>query len=175
MAHASTGPRMMKARIREELRDYAVVAGYLFICIGALELYRTAMLRDAGISYSPFGFAIVKALILGKFALLGKAAGLGVLGQGQPLGLQILIRAFLFALLLIVLMGIEELASGWLHGRSMAETVAEIGAAPLLTLFADAIMLMLMGFPLLATVEISRALGPGQLWELLRRRSPDAT
>jgi hypothetical protein len=175
MVHESAGEHGLKDRIRAELRDYAVVAGYLFVCIGALELYRTAILRDAGIAYSPFGFAIVKALILGKFALLGKAAGVGTRGSSQSLGWRILRKAFLFALLLVVLMVLEELASGWLHGRSVAETVAEVGAAPLLTLFADAIMLMLMGLPLLATVEISDALGPGRLRELLRKRSPDAS
>jgi hypothetical protein len=174
MAHAPPGQQSLQERIRAELRDYAVVAGYLFVCIGALELYRTAILRDAGIAYSPFGFAIVKALILGKFALLGKAVGLGTRGSGQSLGWRIVSRAALFALLLVVLMGLEELVSGWLHGRSVVETVAEVGAAPLLTLFADAIILVLMGLPLLAMVEFARILGPDRLGELLRSRSPGA-
>ena len=50
---------------------------YLYVCFGAMLLYKMAILHAAGIDYAPYGLAAVKALILGKFMLLGRAARLG--------------------------------------------------------------------------------------------------
>ena len=58
----------VKARLREELRHYLFVSAYLYVCIGAIELFKIAVLRDAGIVYLPLGFAAAKALILRLWA-----------------------------------------------------------------------------------------------------------
>jgi hypothetical protein len=155
----------IRARLRAELRDYAIVAGYLYVCLGVLVIYRTAILRDAGVTFSPLGFALVKALVLGKFALLGKAAGLGE-GIGRTVGARIAWKSVLFALLLIALSAVEELVVAWLHTDSFRAAVAEVAALHGLTVVA---------VPLLATVELSRVLGPGRLGELLRQPPAGAT
>jgi hypothetical protein len=158
----------IRARLREELRDYAIVAGYLYVCLGVLAIYRTAILRDAGVAFSPLGFALVKALVLGKFALLGKAAGLAE-GLGRTVGARIAWKSVLFALLLIALSAVEELVAAWLHTGSFRAAVAEVAALHVLTVLADAAVLLLVAVPLLAAVELSRALGPGRLGQLLRQ------
>jgi len=63
--------------VSHELWQFAIIAGYLYVCLGALILFKTAILRGEGISYAPFGVAAVKALVLGKFILLVHAVGLG--------------------------------------------------------------------------------------------------
>lgn len=168
MSESSRVKATIGERLREELYAYAIVAGYLYVCIGVLTLYKTAILRDVGIVFAPLGFAAVKALILGKFILLGKAAGLGARGGAASLGWRIVRKAVLFLALLIVLEALEEVASGWLHGHSIAETVAELGDAPLLTALADALVLLLVLVPFIALTEISAALGPGVLVRMLR-------
>jgi hypothetical protein len=154
------------------LRDYAVVAGYLYVCLGVLVLYRTAILRDAGVAYAPYGFALIKALLLGKFALLGKAAGLGDRQPSATLLGQIARKVVLFVLLLVALSALEELATGWLRGRSPAAAISDLGGFPFLTLAADALVMMLVAAPIVATVEVARALGPGELMRLLRGPPP---
>lgn len=62
----------MTHRVVHELRQYAVISAYLYVCFGALLLYKTAILNGQGISYAPYGIAAIKALILGKFILLGR-------------------------------------------------------------------------------------------------------
>jgi hypothetical protein len=159
--HGSVG-----ARLRAELRDYAVVAGYLYVCLTVLALYKTAILREAGVAFSPLGFAIVKALVLGKFALLGKAVGLGE-GLGQRLWTRVAAKAVLFALLLVVLSTIEELVAGWWRDGSLAAGLAAVAALAPLTVVADALVLVLVAVPLLAFVEVARVLGPGEFRRLL--------
>lgn len=157
------------ARLREELREYAIVAVYLYVCFGVLIVYKSAVLRGAGVEYLPAGFAVVKALILGKFMLLGQAAGVGTHAASRSV-LQVIGRkSLLFAILLMVLTALEELASGWWRGRTAAATVAELGGNPLLMIAADTLVLLLVLVPFIAVREISGALGPGVLMQALRR------
>ena len=48
-------------RLRHELREYAIVAVYLYVCFGVLLLYKDAILREEGLSYLHFGLAAGKA------------------------------------------------------------------------------------------------------------------
>lgn len=157
-------------RLREELRDYTIVVAYLYVCLAALLLYKSAVLRGVGVEYLPAGLAAVKALILGKFALLGKAVGLGERKRSGTV-LQIIARkALLFLMLLIALSIVEELLVGWWHGWSVAQTIAEFSSDPVMQVLADALVLQLVILPLIAAVEISRALGAGVLSRTLRTR-----
>ncbi|MBL8224196.1 MAG: hypothetical protein JNM50_02610 [Chromatiales bacterium] len=158
-----------QAALRRELRDYAIVAAYLYVCLGVLAIYKTAILRDAGVAFSPLGFALVKALVLGKFALLGKAAGLGQ-GFGSTVGARIGWKSVLFALLLLALSLVEELVAAWWGGRSFAESLAHVASLPPLTVGADALVLLLIAVTLIAFIELGRALGPGELARVLQRR-----
>jgi hypothetical protein len=115
----------LKERARKELRDYAFVAAYLYVCFGAILFYKTALLREEGVAFLPHGLAAVKALILGKFILIGEAIGIGTRVQPRSLVSVIAARTALFFLLLIVLSVVEELVVGKVHGHSLAETVAE--------------------------------------------------
>ena len=47
------------------------------VCFLAIVLFKMAVLRDAGVAYLPLGLAAAKALILGKFVLIGEAAHVG--------------------------------------------------------------------------------------------------
>ena len=58
-------------KMGHELRQFGLIAGYLYVCFGALILYKMAILRGQGIGYAPYGLAAVKALVLAKFILAG--------------------------------------------------------------------------------------------------------
>lgn len=159
----------VKERLREELRSYLRVSLYLFLCFGALQLYKVAVLRDVGIGYLPIGWAAVKALIVGKFMLIGEAAGVGTrIGARSPLH-RIVVRAALLFTLLVVLLVAEELLVGRVHGRPFAQTLAEADER-LPEVLALALFLLLVLVPLVAAQEIDRALGRGTLWRILRGR-----
>jgi len=157
--------RGIKARLREELRHYVIVSAYLYVCIGAIELFKSAVLRDTGIAYLPLGFAAAKALILGKFLLIGEAAHVGSRVGARTVLQRIVRRVALLFALLIVLVVIEELLAGWFHGHSPAQTLAEYGHR-LPEVLAMLLLLLLILVPLIAVIEVSRAMGPGALRDL---------
>lgn len=155
----------VKARLREELHKYLVVSGYLYVCFVAIVLFKMAVLRDAGIAYLPLGFAAAKALILGKFVLIGEAAHVGSRVGARTVLQRIVRRVLLLFALLIVLVVVEELLVGWFHGQSVAQTLAEYRHR-LPEVLAMLLLLLLTLVPIVAVTEVSRAMGPGALREL---------
>jgi hypothetical protein len=160
----------VKERLREELYSYLVVSLYLYLCFGAFQLYKLAVLRDVGIDYLPFGWAAAKALIVGKFMLIGDAMGAGTrVGARSPMQ-RIAVRVALLFALLVVLLLVEELIMGKVHGKAFALAMVELGDR-LPELLALAFLLLLVLVPLVAVQEIDRALGRGTLWRTLRGRA----
>lgn len=163
----SPGRRSLKERAVDELRRYLEVSAYLFVCLSVLLFYRNELLREEGVTGISLGFAAGKALILGKFLLLGESAGLGKRWQASSLWIAILRQSILMWLLLIVLSVIEEFLVGKLHGHSFAQTLADYHSRSLLEMLAKSVVLLMVLLPMIATVELSKALGPGVLRGLL--------
>ena len=172
MKTADTGPSptgrpTMKERAMDELVRYLQVAGYLFVVLAALLFYRNALLREVGVSALSLGMAAGKALILGKFLLLGESAGIGRRFRAKTLWVAILRQAVFMWVLLIVLSAVEEFLVGLAHGHSFAQTLADYEAHSVSVLVARSVVLLLVLLPLIATTELSKALGPGVLGRLL--------
>jgi hypothetical protein len=156
----------VKARLREELHKYLAVSGYLYVCFVAIQLFKLAVLRDAGVAYLPLGLAAAKALILGKFVLIGEAAHVGSRVGARTVLQRIVRRVVLLFALLIVLVVIEELLVGWFHGHPVAQTLAEYRHR-LPEVLAMLLLLLLILVPIVAVPEVSRAMGPGTLRDLV--------
>jgi hypothetical protein len=167
--HATTTKPTLKERAREELRNYAIVAGYLYVCLAALVLYKTALLRQEGVSFVAHGLAVAKALILGKFLLIGEAVGVGTRSRrgARTLVHAIVRKALLMFVLLVVLSVLEELLVGWAHGHSFGQTLAEFREHTWLQMLAGGVLMLLVLLPLVAASEINESLGPGALRTLL--------
>ena len=157
----------LKERAAEELRRYLEVSAYLFVCFAVLLFYRNELLSQEGVTTISLGFAAGKALILGKFLLLGESAGIGRRWQAPSLWIAILRQALFMWALLIVLSVLEEFAVGLLHGHSLAQTLAEHRGHSVLEMLARSVLLLMVLLPMIATIELSKALGPGVLRGLL--------
>ena len=59
---AEAEPLTTRQKLSRELKEYLGLSVYLYICFGAIQLYKTALLAEHGISYEPYGFAAAKAL-----------------------------------------------------------------------------------------------------------------
>lgn len=157
----------LKDRLREEVRKYVFVSAWLFVCFGALLLYRAA-LTGGGVGHGVILLAAVtKALILGKFLLLGDAAGAGTRLPAATLWKRVAWRSLLLLLVLVALTFIEELVVGIVHGRSAGGTLAELHARSIPELAAECLLLLLALVPLVAAAEVRRTLGSGGLKVLL--------
>ena len=120
-----------------ELKELAIISAYLYVTLGAVIMMKTAVLHTEGIAFAPWGIAIVKAVVLGKFVLLGNAVHVGGRNISGPLIWPTLRRAFAFLVLLVVLTIIEEVVVGLFHHQSIAASLGELFGARLQVLAND--------------------------------------
>lgn len=165
--HGKVHSGSVKERAREELRRFLIVSAYLFVCLLAILVYRMVLLHQTGLHSLSLGFAAGKALILGKFLLIGEAVDLGSRVRVRTLVERIAYRVVLMGLLLIVLTIVEEVVVGWFHGRSVSQTLAEMLAQSVPMILTHCILMLLILVPLIAFTEIDAALGVGTLKRVL--------
>jgi hypothetical protein len=159
-------------RARHELISYAAVSGYLLVWFSAVMFYKATVLHSVGVEFAPFGIAVVKALILGKFILLLEAFKVGEgRRDGGVLAVQILKKALLFTLLLFVLTVLEEVVVGLFHGRAAREALSAIAGGSVPQAVATVVLMFLVLLPYFAYRQVALMLG--ELPELLfTRRTP---
>jgi hypothetical protein len=166
-----------KARMAAELREFAVIAVYLWICFTALAYLKFAILQAHGVAFAPFGFAAVKALICAKFVSIGHALHVGERFKAPPLVYPVLHKSISFLILLLVLNGLEEIAVGFMHGRSLAQSLGEIGGGTRDQLIATAIVMLLILIPFFMFRAIGEVVGERNLARLFfeSRRAPQGS
>lgn len=160
----------VKERFREEMRKFAILSVYLFVCFYVLMMYQASGDPATGIHYVPVSIALIKALVIGKFILIGEAIKVGSRGSGPTLIHRIAWKSLAFLMLLIVFNIIEEIVVGWFHDRTMAQSVAELFDRPVIEILAPIMVMLLILIPLVSLLEISKALGPDKFRALFLER-----
>jgi hypothetical protein len=166
MSYEVTAKPSLRHRATEELKEMLALTAYLYVCLGSLMLLKSAILRDAGIDYAIWGIAIVKALVLAKFMLLGRAANLGKRYKDQPLIWPTLHMALMFLILLLILTTAEELLVGFIHGRTLMESLTHVVGSTLYTGLATSFVMFLVLVPYCAFKSLGEVLGDQYLVRL---------
>jgi hypothetical protein len=163
VATDTTTKATLGQRAVHELKEMAILALYLYVTLGAVILMKTAVLHSAGISFTPWGIAAVKALVLAKFMLIGRAMKVGERYTDRPLIWPTLYKSFAFLVLLVVLTIIEEVVVGLVHHQSVAASLGELTGAKLYETIAGILIMLLVLIPYFAIGVLSEALGEGRL------------
>lgn len=175
---STTGPILAHASLaqkaRHELIRYGAISAYLYITFGALIFYKASILNSQHIAFAAYGLALGKALILGKFILAAHAFKIGERHRPARLGLEILLKSLLFAVILMVLSIIEEVLVGLFRGRQIQDTLGDIAGGTFPQLLATSFLILLIMIPYFAYREVSVSLGEGKLLRLLMERRPAA-
>jgi hypothetical protein len=150
-------------RAVHELKEFAILTIYLYVTLGAVVLMKTAVLHTQGIEFIPWGIAIVKALVLAKFMMLGNAMRIGARYPTSPLIWPTLHKAFVFLLLLVILTIIEEAVVGLFHHQSIVASLSDLFGRRLEETFAGFVILLLVLIPFFAFRVLGEALGEGKL------------
>lgn len=153
-------------RAIHEFKLFAVIFLYLYITFGAIILMKAAILHTHGISFTPWGIAVVKAAVLAKFMHVGHALKVGESGKSGPLIWPTLYGAITFMLLLVVLVIIEEIVVGFLHGRSVASSLGELSGPHLAETAAGIVILLLVLIPYFAFRVLAMSLGSDRLMHM---------
>jgi hypothetical protein len=163
MAIETHAKATLHQRAMRELKEFAILAVYLYITLGSVVLMKTAVLHTEGIEFAPWGIAMIKAAVLAKFMLLGKAMKLGERTTTSPLIWPTLHKAFAFLVLLIIMTIIEEAVVGMFHHRSVAASLGELVGPRLDETMAGFLIILLVLIPFFAFRVLDEALGEGKL------------
>ena len=128
--------------------------------------YKAAILHGQGVTYTPFGLSVIKALILGKFPLFGEMARLGDRYHRRRLIYVILHKAVLFLLLLLVLTAIEQLIESAIHGLAFIAVFADF-VNHLPEVVATSVIMLLILIPYIGVKEFIGVLGRDRFRQML--------
>jgi hypothetical protein len=156
-----------RERIQAELREFAILATYLFVCFSSLAAFKAAILSAEGISFAPWLFALIKALVCAKFLLVGRWFGLGDgLAENYPLIVSTIFRSLAFLLVLGLLTVVEEAIVGHLHGEALGVSIGKIGGGTLAQFAATSVILLLILIPFFAARALGEVVGEKTLFRL---------
>lgn len=158
----------LKERFWEEMRLYGFLTAYLFISFSVLMMYGASFGDGEHTSTIQYSVALVQALVIGKFLLIGKAMGVGNRNDASHLFQRVAWRTLTFIFVLVIFKIIEELIIGWVHGESTATVLGEFGGKGWMATVSPILMMTLLLIPLAAFVELKRALGSDQFAALMK-------
>ena len=163
MATETSANATLRQRAMRELKELVVISLYLYISLGSVILMKTAVLHTEGIAFTPWGVAIVKAVVLAKFMLLGNAMKLGERTTTRPLIWPTLHKAFALLVLLIILTTVEEVVVGMFHRQPIAASLGELFGPRFQETIAGFVIMLLVLIPYSAFVVLGQVLGEGRL------------
>jgi hypothetical protein len=164
------GPAKSTASVRQkvfgELKEWAGLTIYLYVCFGAVVLLKAAILQDVGVNFAVWGIAGVKAFLLAKFMLLGRMLEIGRKFRDRPLIWPVLYHALIFLILLLVLSTIEELIVGAIHHRPLSDSLTHIVGPTVFEGLAISLVLFLILIPYSAYDCLEDVLGERETFRL---------
>jgi hypothetical protein len=131
------------SRMTNELREFVILAGYLYVCFTALAYLKATILHDQGIDFAPWAFAAIKAVVSAKFMLIGRALGLGDSLKNYPL----------------IVPTLYKITIGYLHGRTIVDATSEIAGGTRDQRLATSIVLLLIFIPYFAFRSLGDIIG----------------
>jgi hypothetical protein len=159
MKSGSRAKASIRERLAGELREFAIVAVYLYIYFAALTYMKAAILHAHDIPFAAFGFAAAKALIFAKFMLMGRMFQLGERFKGSALIWPTLHKSIAYFALLFILNALEEVVVGFIHHQSIVESVSDIGGGTINQLIASSFIGLLILIPIFAFRAIGDVVG----------------
>jgi hypothetical protein len=158
----------LKERAVHQLKEFLAMFIYLWVLLTLLVINQSIVVAQE--AYQAHFFAFVNALILAKVLLIGEHLHLGNRFRDKPLLYSILYKCFVFMVFFIVVHILERVIVGVWSGRTIAQSFPDIGGGSLKRILSIGANLFVALIPFFAFREISRVIGPGELWSLLLNR-----
>jgi len=161
-----TSNRTVKEIAFQQLKEFLVIALYLWAVFGLLILFKSVVLAEQHIPFVYHGFAFFNALALAKVMLTARDLHLGDLFHEAPLIYPTLLKSALFAVVLACFKILEEAAVGLYRGKSFQQSISDLGGGTLNGILVLTLLLFAMLIPFVGYGELRRILGEGKLERL---------
>jgi hypothetical protein len=166
---------IIKQRVVDELTEYCIIVGYVWVFLIVLQLHRFAILRELNIVYRMdyrIGLALVNALLLGKFILIAQRFKFLDRLKDKRLVWSILFKSAIVALILLVFDIVEEVIVGLVHHKSFVQSIPQMGGGGLEGKLIVCLMAFIVLIPFSAYIELRRVIGGETLRTLLLAKRP---
>ena len=165
-----TSKPTLKQKAYHELKEFLVIALYLWVILALFQLYRSLLLREEHITVVAHQwFAVINALALGKVILIAKALHLGDWADDWPLIYRTLLKSALFTIVLACFKILEDAGLGMYRGKSFQESIADLGGGTLNGILCVSLIMFVMLIPFFVLTELQGVLGEGKLMQLFFR------
>ena len=168
----NTTSRSLKQKGVEQMKEFLLIALYLWVVFGLLVVYKSMILAEHHIPFAYHGFALINALALGKVMLVAKDLHMGERFDDAPLIYPTLLKSAVFTVVLACFKIVEDAAIGLFHGKSFAESIAELGGGTLQGILILTLLLFVILIPFVGFGELGRVLGEGKLKQLFFHPRP---
>lgn len=160
-----------------EAKNFSVIVGYLWVLFILLEAHKWVILRQHNMS-SEFGykvgFSLINALVLGKVIFIAEALQAGERLRGKPLIYSILYKSAVFSIILMCFHFVEQVLVGMFHGKTVAQSIPEIGGGGLEGILIVGVFMFVVLMPFVAFRELGRIMGEDKLKSLMFGRGTTA-
>ena len=153
-------------RVLSEMEEFAIIAGYLFTVFAVVLYYKSTILSAEGIHWAPLGFAAVKTMIAAKIILIGRAFHVGERHRAKPLIWQTVHKSLAFLTLIYILTIVEEVVVGFIHGRTIGQSVADLAGGTTAEIIATGLIVFLVFLPLFAFNALTEVMGGRALFRV---------
>ena len=164
----------LKQKAYKEIKDFYLIALYLWAVFGLFVLYKSVILAEEHISFAFHGFALINALAFAKVVLVARELHLGEGFEDAPLIYPTIFKSALFTILLACCKILEDAAVGHYHGKSFQASISDLGGGTWKGIFTLTLLLFVILIPFFGIGELERVLGAGKLAQLFFRQRINA-
>lgn len=162
----------LRQKAYDEFKEFLLIAFYLWLIFGLFIVYKSVILAEEHISFAFHGLALINALAFAKVVLIARALHLGERFDGAPLIYPTVFKSALFTVLLAGCKILEDAAVGYFRGKSLQESISDLGGGTLNSILTLTALLFVLLLPFFGIGELQRALGEGKLAQLFFRSRP---
>lgn len=164
-----TSSRNLKQIAYRQLKEFLLIALYLWVVFGLLVMFKSVVLAEHHIPFAYNGFAIINALALAKVMLTAKDLHFGEKFDEGPLIYPTLLKSALFTVGMACFKILEEAAVGLYHGKSFQQSISDLGGGTLNGILILTLLLFAILIPFVGYGELQRVLGEGKLEQIFFR------
>ena len=154
-------------RLLHEFGEFAMLTTYFYVAFVTVAFFKATVLHAYGVYYIVWGAAILKALLIAKFMMVGQSMKIGEGYRNAPLIKPILHKVFGFLLLLLALTSLETILTGLLHHHSISTVFHQLLGKSFGETLAEVFILLLVLIPFIGFSVLAEALGEGKLRKML--------
>jgi hypothetical protein len=156
----------LKEKVIHEFVEYWINVFYLALVFAAFTIYRRLVLASYDITYTNYGFAVIKALILAKVIMIGEVARLGRGLEQKPLIFPTLYKTVVFTLFVAIFTMAENVIVGFWKGEGLPVSFVDFFGKGHNEILANSIAVFVSFLPFFGVKELGRVLGKDKIQAL---------